>query len=135
MIANKERIASLACAFAYKIKPGQLVLLKGPVGVGKTFFISKVVETLTKQERATSPTYSILNIYITPRFNIVHIDAYRLNEISFLELDKHLDDVVFIEYPTTDLESYKHILISMEYIEGSEDEREIQIRGDADFKS
>ncbi len=69
--------ASLAAA----LSPGQLVILNGPLGAGKTFLVRSVLRKLglSAGEAVTSPTFSLVHEYDTyPR--VFHADLYRLKD-------------------------------------------------------
>ncbi len=60
----------------------KVILLRGDLGAGKTTFIKNFVASLGSTETVTSPTYSIVNEYDSPRGKIYHFDLYRLNSIE-----------------------------------------------------
>ena len=68
-----------------KLEPKTLILLFGELGVGKTFFVGKLMEAMGG-EKSLSPTYSLINHYQTGVFeNIYHVDLYRLKDDEDLE--------------------------------------------------
>ena len=101
--SEKETLA-FASKFAHSLKSGDIVLLDGDLGAGKTVFTKGVVSALSNNESiAVSPTFVIVNVYdTTPVVN--HFDLYRINDIS--ELDAigaeeyfYGDGVSIVEWP------------------------------------
>lgn len=70
-------MVSAATRLATQLRIGDLILLSGALGAGKTFFASAVLQALGVQEEVTSPTFVMMRNY-QGRFPINHIDAYRL---------------------------------------------------------
>lgn len=73
---------------------GTLVLLSGPLGVGKTTVTQMIAKALGSDAQVSSPTYTLVNEYPTPQGTLVHIDAYRLGDAMALEqlgLDEYLE--------------------------------------------
>jgi len=109
MISNSEKETyKIAKKYCESLKGGEVVLLKGELGSGKTTFVKGVAEFFNiKKEEVISPTFTIFNNYkINKKIkNIIHIDAYRIeNEEEFLEtgaLEYFYDKetIVFIEWP------------------------------------
>ena len=70
-----------------------IILLSGEVGVGKTTLIKEILRTLKVNDNVNSPTFSIINEYITRDKKIVyHIDLYRIKTID------ELHSIGFFEY-------------------------------------
>jgi tRNA threonylcarbamoyladenosine biosynthesis protein TsaE len=109
MISNSEKETyKIAKKYCESLKGGEVILLKGDLGAGKTTFVKGVAEFFNiKKEEVVSPTFTIFNNYkINKKIkNIIHIDAYRIeNEEEFLEtgaLEYFYDKetIVFIEWP------------------------------------
>jgi len=104
---NQEALESLAARVARTLKPGDVVVLSGEVGSGKTTFVRAAARSLKISERVTSPTYQLARSYEGAvdghRVTVNHLDLYRLEGIGsqdVLELDDYLDPqaVTFVEW-------------------------------------
>ena len=73
--------------FAQELKPGDRVLLEGPMGAGKTTLTRFLLQALgVVQPPEGSPTFAIAHEYDSPRGGVVHIDYYRIR--SETEIDE-----------------------------------------------
>ena len=93
-------MVSAATRLATQLRIGDLILLSGALGAGKTFFVSALAHALGVKEEVTSPTFVMMRNY-QGRFPINHIDAYRLldapNSRKVLdELDFDVDESLTI---------------------------------------
>lgn len=71
---------------AKELRPGDRVLLEGPMGVGKTTFARALLSGLGLDQPAEgSPTFAIAHEYETPRGPVVHMDFYRLKTESEID--------------------------------------------------
>jgi len=84
---------------------GELILLRGGLGVGKTLFTKGVLDGLGfDYDEVTSPSFALVNLYPTEKFDVYHIDLWRLegpNPDKAVGLDEILSDekaVVIIEW-------------------------------------
>jgi tRNA threonylcarbamoyladenosine biosynthesis protein TsaE len=75
---SPEQTVALGRAFGERARPGLIVGLKGDLGAGKTQFVRGVAAGLGATDRVHSPTFALINEYLTGRLPIFHIDLYRL---------------------------------------------------------
>ena len=99
-IASRAEMEAFAANIAMKLRAGDLVLLNGPLGAGKTFLTQNILKALGVTELVTSPTFVMLKSY-QGKLPINHVDAYRLLDLAkplqaFEDLDIELDDSVTI---------------------------------------
>jgi tRNA threonylcarbamoyladenosine biosynthesis protein TsaE len=104
---DEAALERLAAKVAEVLEPGDVVVLSGEVGSGKTTFVRAAAAALGVEERVTSPTYQLARGYegvVDGREVVVnHLDLYRLEGLEdrdVLELDDYLDPdaVTFIEW-------------------------------------
>lgn len=66
-------------------KPGDMILLHGDLGVGKTIFTKGFAEGIGIREPVVSPTYTIVQVYEDGRLPLYHFDVYRIADIEEME--------------------------------------------------
>ena len=103
-LETPEATAELACQIARHISPGDVLLLEGPVGAGKTHFARALIQSiLLLPEDVPSPTFTLVQEYETARGPLWHADLYRLtgaDEIEELGLGAAFDSAIcLIEWP------------------------------------
>ena len=77
---------TLAKEIAKYLKQGIVISLNGELGAGKTLFMQGIAEFFNIQDQISSPTFTIVNEYITNENSIFHFDVYRLeNSDEFLD--------------------------------------------------
>ena len=101
-IETPEQMHDLGLQLASKFKAGDLVLLTGPLGAGKTTLTRGIGEGLEAIGNVSSPTFVIARTHKTasPALDLVHVDAYRLStpaEFDDLEID-YSRSVVLVEW-------------------------------------
>ena len=106
LIADQNLTAALARMLAATLRPGQTVLLDGPVGAGKTHFARALIRARQGDaaEDVPSPTFTLVQTYADPMGSeIWHSDLYRLtdpSELDELGLDEALEHAIcLIEWP------------------------------------
>ena len=102
--SSEETIAA-AKEFAAGLCGGDVVLLSGELGAGKTTFTKGIALALGVKERITSPTFTIVKEYEGEKLRLYHMDMYRLSgDITELGLEEYLgreDGVSVIEWCAT----------------------------------
>lgn len=106
------------------LSAGDLVLLTGEFGVGKTQFVKGVAAGLGSADLVTSPSFVLINEYHTrrPRLRLYHADLYRIEnaaEVAALELDDLLlDGVGVVEWAerATSLWRYDHLAVALRHL-------------------
>lgn len=98
--AATERIAG---ELAERLRPGDLVLVSGEVGTGKTTFVRGACRALRVSEPVTSPSFTIGHLY-HGRVPVSHIDLFRLDSLAGEDpglLEDYLgpQTIAFIEWP------------------------------------
>jgi tRNA threonylcarbamoyladenosine biosynthesis protein TsaE len=91
-------------SLAATLQPGDVVLLSGTLGAGKTTFVRGLAEGLgANPSNVTSPTFTLIQEYRGQRCTLYHVDLYRLEprEVDDLGLDELLgqDAITAIEWP------------------------------------
>lgn len=82
-IDNLECLNKVAAKFLEYVGDNKIFALHGPMGVGKTTFVKAVAACLNVEDDVSSPTFAIINEYMTKRGeSIYHFDFYRVNSIS-----------------------------------------------------
>ena len=77
-IANIRETIQLGRQFAQRLNERSIVLLKGPIGAGKTSFVKGIAEGLFITEDITSPTFALSHHYESGTIPLFHLDLYRL---------------------------------------------------------
>lgn len=65
---------------AGKLKKGDIIVLTGDLGSGKTKFVEGILKYFGKENEISSPTFTIVNEYNLDNLNIYHFDVYRLED-------------------------------------------------------
>lgn len=101
-IATSEAMEQLGLRIGEQLEPGDLLILTGPLGAGKTTFTRGLAEGLGVRGPVQSPTFVIARTHpsLVGRAPLVHVDAYRLGSAAELDdLDLDLErSVVVIEW-------------------------------------
>jgi len=99
---SSEETEALAGRLARRLAPGDVVLVSGDLGTGKTTFVRGACRALGVTGRVTSPTFTIGHRY-RGASDVSHLDLYRFRGLSAAEwgdLEPYFEDaVVFVEWP------------------------------------
>ncbi|MDN3608023.1 tRNA (adenosine(37)-N6)-threonylcarbamoyltransferase complex ATPase subunit type 1 TsaE [Kaistella yonginensis] len=110
-----------------------ILMLKGNLGAGKTTFTQFLLKNLGSTDEVSSPTYSIVNEYDTPKGIVFHFDLYRLKnaaEVEDIGMDEYLDNAFLsiIEWPEVYEEELIHFPHHEMTIENNGEYRVINFR-------
>ncbi len=129
-----EDTKQIASKFAETLNAGDILVLKGDLGAGKTAFTSGLIEGLGISNHVSSPTFTIVNEYTKGNIPVYHFDLYRLSsedDLYDIGIDEYLfgDGICVFEWPElveNMAESYYSVEISKD-LSVSEDYRKIII--------
>lgn len=114
---------------ARELDAGDLVVLSGELGAGKTTLTQGIAAGLGVRERVTSPTFVIAHVHRDGRVPLVHVDAYRLGSVAEVDdLDLDLESsVTVVEWGEGLVEGLAdhHLLVRIE--RGDGDGREVEL--------
>ena len=82
---SREETIKFAANLAAKSKPGDVYTLTGDLGVGKTVFAKGFAKGLGVTEPVTSPTFTIVQEYLSGRLPFFHFDVYRIADPDEME--------------------------------------------------
>ncbi|MCL2063024.1 MAG: tRNA (adenosine(37)-N6)-threonylcarbamoyltransferase complex ATPase subunit type 1 TsaE [Candidatus Cloacimonetes bacterium] len=99
---NKKGTENIARNIAGTIVSGDIILLYGELGAGKTYFVNKLCKFLKVKSIVNSPSYVLLNEYLG-KYKIYHYDLYRLSSadeaIELGILDRVNEGITIVEWP------------------------------------
>ena len=126
----------LAAKITSFLKPGDVVLLTGDLGAGKTTFVGGALLSLGYKDHVVSPTFNILKCYFEVKPPVFHIDAYRLEDQNHdIGLEEFIEGngITFIEWPIyiPELIPARHLEISLVRID--DNKRRIIISEEKDY--
>ncbi len=101
---SAEQTEALGAQLAATLAPGDVVLLVGEVGVGKTTFVRGALRALGVTRAVTSPTFTIGRRYDDADVPVSHLDLHRLASLEGEDpalLEDYVDDrhIAFVEWP------------------------------------
>lgn len=132
--SSKDETRKLGLIMAKHLQRGDVVLLVGDLGAGKTTLVGGVAEGLNIHEDVISPTFNIMKCYFKGNIPLYHIDAYRLeNQNIEIGLDEYIegDGACFIEWPVfiSKLIPDEHLVVDLKNAGG--DNREITVSSES----
>jgi tRNA threonylcarbamoyladenosine biosynthesis protein TsaE len=104
LFANSNETATFAATLGLRLLPGDVILLDGPVGAGKTHLARALIRAiLLVDEDVPSPTFTLVQTYDTQNGTLWHSDLYRLTSTFEIEelglVDAFEDAICLIEWP------------------------------------
>lgn len=135
--ASAEATEALAEAVGRVLVAGDVVLLAGDVGTGKTTFVRGACRGLGVTDRVTSPSFTIGQTY-AGRIPVAHVDLFRLDDLGSEDpalLADYLtpERVAFVEWPGAGLPwiERNHVVLDLELTHAGGDRRSLRARGSA----
>lgn len=103
-VLSEPAMAKLARHIAPGVSAPFVLFFRGELGAGKTTFIRSLIQALGHPGRVKSPTYGLLEHYVLPTLQILHLDLYRIgdpDEVDYLGLADMFDEntVLIVEWP------------------------------------
>ncbi|WP_027008212.1 tRNA (adenosine(37)-N6)-threonylcarbamoyltransferase complex ATPase subunit type 1 TsaE [Conexibacter woesei] len=119
-------------ALAARLAPGDVVLLEGEMGAGKTTFVRGAARALGFEGPVTSPTFTIGRRYDGGRLPIAHLDLHRLSGLDDEDpalLEDYLtpDAVAFVEWPEIAEPTLERIAAVVRLAHAGEDHRTLEV--------
>lgn len=104
MLASEAETIALGARIGRKLRAGAVVLLRGPLGAGKTTLARGLARGAGYRGRVSSPTFALAHVYRGKRLTVHHLDLYRLARGEHLEvgIEELLEDpraAVVVEWP------------------------------------
>jgi tRNA threonylcarbamoyladenosine biosynthesis protein TsaE len=128
-----EATHAVAAALAALSRSGDVILLAGEMGAGKTAFAQGFGRALGVTEPITSPTFTLVHSYDTGGPTLHHADLYRLDhlaEVADLALGElaEFDGIVLVEWGDVVESTFgEHLVVRLELLDGDVDARRITI--------
>lgn len=135
-LPDAEATRQLGVTLGRSLPPGTVILLEGDLGAGKTTLVQGIAEGLEIQDSIESPTFTLINEYLTGRIPLYHLDLYRLetDEVEALHLESYWDGlemdlgIVAIEWAEKlPYQPDNYLQIRLNYCESG---RQIELIGD-----
>jgi tRNA threonylcarbamoyladenosine biosynthesis protein TsaE len=130
--SSPEETEAAAAGLAGRLVPGDVVLVSGELGAGKTTFVRGACRALGVTGVVTSPTYTIGQVYGGARGEIAHLDLYRLDTLAGEDpalLDDYLtpERIGFVEWPGVGESEIERVAARVRIDHAGGDRRRIEI--------
>jgi tRNA threonylcarbamoyladenosine biosynthesis protein TsaE len=102
---NNNQTEAIGQELSRSLKGGDILLLRGELGAGKTTFVKGIARGLGIKKSVTSPSFALMNLYKIKNINLVHIDTYRLKneqELVDIGVEDYLgapENICIVEWP------------------------------------
>jgi tRNA threonylcarbamoyladenosine biosynthesis protein TsaE len=134
VVHGPDETVALGARLAAELRPGDLLLLSGPLGAGKTALTQGIGAGLGVRGAVTSPTFVLARVHRGP-LPLVHVDAYRLRdsgssrlELDDLDLDASLEDsVTVVEWGEGLVEGLAEARLEIRIERPAEDARTVEV--------
>jgi len=106
-LKNSSETIAFGKKFVENLKPKSIIILKGPIGAGKTSLVQGIGQGLCINESITSPTFALSHHYESGSMHLIHMDLYRIDSSLsarelFIDEEEELeinDGILIIEWP------------------------------------
>ncbi len=127
-----EETEAAGAELAGRLRPGDVVLVSGELGSGKTTFVRGASRALGVTDPVTSPTFTIGQIYGGGPAEIAHLDLYRLRSLAGEDpalLDDYLtpERIGFVEWPEAAAPRLERVAVRVSIEHGGGDRRVLEI--------
>ena len=122
LACSEEETAAVARTLSERLVPGDVVLLSGDLGAGKTAFVRGLAQGLEiDPDHVSSPTFTLVHEYHGARLTLYHADLYRLDRAATddLGLEEAVDGVLAIEWPERLAHPLDGIAVTIEIVDES----------------
>lgn len=125
---------ALGAELAGHLQPGDLVLVRGELGAGKTTLVRGAARALGVTDPVTSPTFGIGHRYRGAALSVAHLDLYRLaglqdEDPALLEDYLGSERIAFVEWPEAGARELPDAALSVTLTHVGEDRRRIEVAG------
>jgi tRNA threonylcarbamoyladenosine biosynthesis protein TsaE len=129
---NAAETEALGARIAERLQPGDVVLLSGELGTGKTTLVRGACRALGVPGPVTSPTFTIGQRYDGGRMPVSHLDLYRLQSLegedpALLEDYLRPEGVAFVEWPAAGSGRLDRPALQVRLAHESEERRRIEL--------
>lgn len=135
--SDRQQTEALGAELASALSPGDIVLVRGGLGAGKTTLVRGAARALGVSDPVTSPTFSIGHRYQGSEVSVSHLDLYRLaslreEEPSFLEDYLGPGRIAFVEWPEDASAELRDARLVVTLTHRGGDRRQIEVRSAED---
>ena len=129
---SHEQTEAAGAALAERLAPGDVVLISGELGSGKTTFVRGACRALGVEDPVTSPTFTIGQVYGGARGEVAHLDLYRLSCLAGEDpalLDDYLTPrrIAFVEWPEAGAPAIDRVAARVRLEHAGGDRRRLEI--------
>lgn len=138
-VASSGEMEALGRKLAALLMPGDIILLDGDLGAGKTLLVSGIAQALGVDVQVTSPTFLVVKSYDDGLLPLTHADVYRLgstSEFTDLELvQESADGVLAIEWGSAVRSALPDDVLTISIAADGDGVRSVTLRGEGQWKS
>lgn len=130
--SDSAQTEALGAELAVELRPGDIVLLRGELGSGKTTLVRGAAQALGVTDPVTSPTFAIGHRYKGAQVSVSHLDLYRLRGLGEEEpelLEDYLGPqrIAFVEWPEADSPELRGARLQVTLTHAGGDRRLIEV--------